>query len=162
MMDYSASRRRAEAAEAGLELTEPVSLASIQAHLEESNGRAIIIKPIQGTPTDKVCGLWFGLDDVDLILHAPAASEVHRQQIVLHEFAHIILRHEQEDLSNDYAKVFFPDLAPGRVVSALKRTDFFDELEVTAEILADRLASRIRRSNPRPDAQPGNFGAIFG
>jgi hypothetical protein len=43
-----------------------------------------------------------------------------------------------------------------------KRTDFFDELEVTAELLADGLASRIRRSGQRPDAQPGNFGAVFG
>jgi hypothetical protein len=161
-MDYSASRKRAQAAEDSLDLSEPVSLSSIQAHLEAMNGRRIIIKPIQGTPTDKVCGLWFGLDDADLILHAKAASEVHRQQIILHEFAHMILRHEQEDLPHDYAKTFFPDLAPERVVSALKRTDFFDELEVTAELLADRLASRIRRSKQRPDMPPGNFGAVFG
>ena len=161
-MDYSVSRKRAQAAEDGLRLTEPVSLASIQAHLEAMNGRRIIIKPIQGAPTDKVCGLWFGLDDMDLVLHAKAASEIHRQQIVLHEFAHMILRHEQENLSHEYAKVFFPDLAPGRVVSALKRTGFFDELEVTAELLADRLASRIRRSNGRTGSQPGNFGGIFG
>jgi hypothetical protein len=161
-MDYTVSRKRAQAAEDSLDLTEPVSLASIQAHLEVMNGRRIIIKPIQGSPTDKVCGLWFGLDDMDLILHAKAASEVHRQQIVLHEFAHMILRHEQEDLPHDYAKAFFPDLDPERVVSALKRTDFFDELEVTAELLADRFASRIRRSNHQRDRQPGNFGAVFG
>ena len=161
-MDYSAARERAQTAEERLQLIEPVSLRSIQTHLEATNQRRIVIKPIQGTPTDKVCGLWFGMDDLDLILHAPAASEVHRQQIVLHEFAHMILRHEQEVVTHDYAMVFFPDLDPERVVAALKRTDFFDELEVTAEILADRLASRIRRSYPRTDAQPGNFGAIFG
>jgi hypothetical protein len=74
----------------------------------------------------------------------------------------MILRHEQEELSHDYAKTFFPDLDPERVVSALKRTDFFNELEVTAELLADRLASRIRRSYRQPDAEPGNFGAVFG
>jgi hypothetical protein len=161
-MDYSVARERARTAEGRLQLTEPVSMRSIQAHLETERGRPIVIKPIDNTPTDKVCGLWFGLDDLDLILHAKAASEVHRQQIVLHEFAHMILRHEQEDLSHDYAKTFFPDLDPERVVSALKRTDFFNELEVTAELLADRLASRIRRSYRQPDAEPGNFGAVFG
>ena len=161
-MDYSAARKRAQTAEERLQLIEPVSLRSIQTHLEETNERRIVIKPIQGTPTDKVCGLWFGMDGLDLILHAPAASEVHRQQIVLHEFAHMIFRHDQEVVTHDYAKVFFPDLDPERVVSALKRTDFFDEIEVTAELLADRLASRIRRSNRKPDTQPGNFGAIFG
>jgi hypothetical protein len=161
-MDYSAARDRAQAAEDRLKLTEPVSLASIQAHLEAERGRPIVIQPIDNTPTDKVCGLWFGLDNLDLILHAKAASEVHRKQIVLHEFAHMIFRHEQEELTPDYAKVFFPDLDPDRVISALKRTDFFNEIEVAAELLADRLAARIRRSQRRAGGQPGNFGSVFG
>jgi hypothetical protein len=160
-MDYIAARERARAAEEQLALQEPVSLGSIQTHLEGIRGRRIVIEPIDKTPTDKVCGLWFGLDDLDLILHAQAASEVHRQQIILHEFAHMILRHEQEEVSHDYAIAFFPDLEPDRVINALKRTDFFDEVEVTAELLADRLASRIRRSR-RTDAQPGSFGVVFG
>jgi hypothetical protein len=161
-MDYSAARARSQVAEESLDLREPVSLASIKTHLEGSRGRQILIKPIKNTPTDKVCGLWFGLDDVDLILHAQAASEVHRQQIILHEFAHIILRHDQEAVSHDYASLFFPDLDPERVVTALKRSDFFDEFEVTAELLADRLAARIRSSQKPPSVQPGNFGEIFG
>lgn len=161
-MDYSAARARAQAAEELLALQEPVSVGSIKAHLEDSRGRRILIEPIKDTPTDKVCGLWFGLDDVDLILHARAASEIHRQQIILHEFAHMILRHDQAEVSHDNARAFFPDIDPKRVVTALKRTDFFDTFEVTAEILADRLAARIRSSRKRPSVQPGNFGAVFG
>ena len=161
-MDYSVARARARTAEESLRLQEPVSMRSIQTHLETASGRPIVIKPIDNTPTDKVCGLWFGLDNLDLILHAKAASEVHRRQIVLHEFAHMILRHEQEELSHDYAKVFFPDLDPARVVTALKRTDLLSEVEVTAELLADRLAARIRRSQRRAGGQPGNFGTVFG
>lgn len=160
-MDYDAARSRARTAEAGLSLAEPVSLASIQRHLERQRGRRIAISPIDGA-TDKVCGLWFGLDHLDLILHARAASEIHRQQIVLHEFAHMILRHEQGVVSAEYAARFFPDLHPGRVVKALKRSDFLDEFEVTAELLADRLAARIRRSLERTGGQPGNFGRVFG
>ena len=161
-MDYSVARARARTAEESLPLQEPVSMRSIQTHLETASGRPIVIKPIDNTPTDKVCGLWFGLDNLDLILHAKAASEVHRKQIVLHEFAHMILRHEQEELSHDYAKVFFPDLDPARVVTALKRTDLLSEVKVTAELLADRLAARIRRSQRRAGGQPGNFGTVFG
>ncbi len=160
-MDYDAARSRAREAEAGLRLSEPVSLASIQAHLERQRGRKIVIRPIEGA-TDKVCGLWFGLDYMDLILHARAASEVHRQQIVLHEFAHMVLRHELDTVSAEYAGTFFPDLDPERVVKALKRTDFLDELEVTAELLADRLAARIRNSQDRAGGQPGNFSSVFG
>jgi hypothetical protein len=144
-MYYRAARERARTAADQLNFLEPVSLRSIQAHLETASGRKIVIKPMDSTPTDKVCGLWFGLDSMDL-----------------HEFAHMILRHEQEVVSHDYAKVFFPDLDPERVIGALKRTDFQDEFEVTAELLADCLASRIRRSLERSDGQPGKFGAVFG
>lgn len=161
-MDYSAARENAQVAVDNLNLLDPVSLGSIHLHLEGARGRRIVIKPIDNTPTDKVCGLWFGLDDMDLILHAQAASEVHRQQIILHEFAHMILRHDQEEVTHEYASVFFPDVDPERVITALKRTDFFDEFEVTAEILADRLAARIRASQERSAGQPGNFGAVFG
>ena len=161
-MDYSAARDLAQTAEDQLNLKEPVSLGSIQNHLEGDRDRPIVIRPIDGPMTDKVCGLWFGLDEMDLILHARADSEMHRQQIILHEFAHMILRHDQAAVSHDYAKAFFPDLSPDRVVTALKRTDFMDEFEVTAEILADRLAARIRRSRERSGGQPGNFGEVFG
>lgn len=161
-MDYTAARARAKEAEESLQLTEPVSLSSTHRHLERLRGREILIEPMDGAPTEKVCGLWFGLDDMDLILHAPAVSEVHRQQIVLHEFAHMILRHKQEAMTAAEASNFFPDLDPDRVVMALKRTDFLDEFEVTAELLADRLAARIRRSQRRSAGQPGNFGSVFG
>lgn len=106
-MYYRAARERSRTAADQLNFLEPVSLWSIQSHLETASGRKIVIKPMDSTPTDKVCGLWFGLDSMDLIFHAPAASGVHRQQIILHEFAHMILRHEQEVVSHDYAKVFF-------------------------------------------------------
>lgn len=161
-MDYAAARTRAQEAEEKLGLREPVSLNSTHHHLERIRGRKIVIQSMDKMPTDKVCGLWFGLDHMDLILHAPAASEMHRQQIVLHEFAHMILMHEQEVISHDYAKAFFPDLDPDRVVKALKRTDLLNEFEVTAELLADRIAARIRRSQRRAGGQPGNFGTVFG
>lgn len=160
-MDYSVAREKARTAADSLCLTEPVSLGSIHSRLEKLNGRKIIIQPMKDTPTDKVCGLWFGLDELDLILHAPAASKIHRQQIVLHEFAHMILRHDQEVVRHEDVKAFFPDLDPDRVVTALKRTDFTDEVEVTAELLADRLAALIR-SSINSSTQPGNFGAVFG
>lgn len=161
-MDYDAARARAQKAEAELGLSGQASLNSLHRHLERLRGRKIVIQPMDAMPTDKVCGLWFGLDHMDLILHAPAASEVHRQQIVLHEFAHMILGHELDIVAPEYARSFFPDLDPERVLQALKRTDFHNEFEVTAELLADRLAARIRRSQRRAGGQPRNFGPVFG
>lgn len=160
-MTYEAARAKAQEAEASLDLADPVSLESIHGHLEKCRGRAIVIMPMPGAPTDKVCGLWFGRGNKDVILHAPGASTVHRQQIILHEFAHMILRHDQEVVSAEYARTFFSDVAGDSVVTALKRTDFLNEFEITAEILADRLAARIRKSH-QPRQQPGNFKAVFG
>lgn len=160
-MDYAAAREQAKAAEHSLHLVEPVTFQSLHRHLEKVRGREIIIQEMD-IPDDQVCGLWFGLDDVDMVFHAQAASEVHRQQIVLHEFAHMILCHEMEEVSPEISRSVFPDLAHDRVVSALKRTDFLDDFEVAAELLADRLAARIRQSIRRQAGQPGNFGTIFG
>jgi hypothetical protein len=161
-MVYVAARAKAQEAEESLNLPDPVSLGSIHRHLEKLRARTITIKPMPGTPTDTVCGLWFGLDERDVIFHAPGASAVHRQQIILHEFAHMILRHEQENVSPEYAQTFFPSLDPNLVVRALKRTDFLNEFEITAELLADRLAARVRRSQRRAGGQPGNFAKVFG
>jgi hypothetical protein len=161
-MIYEAARAKAQEAEESLNLPDPVSLGSIQRHLERLRGRPIVIKPMPGTPTDTVCGLWFGLDARDVIFHAPGASAVHRQQIILHEFAHMILRHRQETVSPEYAQTFFPGLDPNVVIRALKRTDFLNEFEITAELLADRLAARVRTSQRRGGGQPGNFAKVFG
>lgn len=161
-MTFDAARARETAARAHIALRDPVSLESIHRHLEQQRQRKIVIKPIETVPTDKVCGLWFGLDHMDLILHAPGESEIHRQQIILHEFAHMILLHELETVSPDYARKFFPDLDTDRVVKALKRTDFQDEFEVAAELLADRMSALIRESQERLGGQPNNFGKIFG
>jgi hypothetical protein len=160
-MIYAAARTRAQEADESLNLPDPVSVESIHSHMEKLRGRTIMIKPMEGTPTDTVCGFWFGFNDIDVILHAPGASAVHRKQIILHEFAHMILRHEQERVSAAYAQNFFEGVEGDSVVMALKRSDFLDEFEITAEILADRLSARIRNSQ-RPGQQPGNFTAVFG
>jgi hypothetical protein len=161
-MIYEAARARAQEAEESLNLANPVSLDSIHRHMEKLRGRTIKIKPMENVPTDSVCGFWFSINDFDVILHAPGASSVHRQQIILHEFAHMILRHEQERVTAEYAQTFFGGIAGESVVTALKRSDFMNEFEVTAEILADRLAARIRRSHVPPATQPANFGEVFG
>lgn len=161
-MIYEAARAKAEEAEENLNLTEPVSLDSIHRHMEKMRGRPIRIKPMEDVPTDTVCGFWFSINDFDVIFHAPGASAVHRQQIVLHEFAHMILRHQQERVSSEYAESFFGRVEGDAIVMALKRSDFMNEFEVTAEILADRLAARIRRSHVPPAKQPAKFGEVFG
>ncbi|NWL29124.1 hypothetical protein DM794_19005 [Paenarthrobacter ureafaciens] len=105
-----------------------------------------------------VCGLWLSTDEVEIILHAVSPSGLHRQQFVLHELGHMVLRHDELVVPVDYVGVLFPNLPAGLVRRVLARTSFSDELEAAAESLADLFAAAIRNS-PR---EPRSFERVFG
>lgn len=143
-------------------LSGPVSLATIQNHLESVRGRRIVIREIQVLNDTSICGLWFGLEDVDMIFHAATTGQVHRQQIVLHEFSHILLNHEHEEYRAEVFGALFPELEPDTVVRALLRSREGSPREMAAEVLADLLADRIRVSSSHAGHQPHRFGEVFG
>lgn len=94
---------------------------------------------------DGICALWLVMDSEDLVLHAHSDSVLHRQQFVLHEFAHMILGHgEDDDCSVD--DFLLPDIPPHTRRRLLARQDLDSESEVAAESLADHLAAAIRGS----------------
>ena len=94
---------------------------------------------------DGICALWLLTDSEDLVLHAHSDSVLHRQQFVLHEFAHMILGHgEDDDLAVE--DFLFPDIPPHTRRRLLARQDLNCESEVAAESLADHLAAAIRGS----------------
>lgn len=105
-----------------------------------------------------VCGLWLSMDDVEVILHAVSPSGLHRQQFVLHELGHMVLRHDELVVPLDYVGVLFPNLPAGLVRRVLARTSFTDELEAAAESLADLFAAAIRNSA----REPRSFESVFG
>ncbi|MFF2840512.1 hypothetical protein [Paenarthrobacter sp. NPDC057981] len=105
-----------------------------------------------------VCGLWLSTDEVEVILHAVSPSGLHRQQFVLHELGHMVLRHDELVVPVDYVNVLFPNLPAGLVRRVLARTSFTDELEAAAESLADLFAAAIRNSA----REPRSFENVFG
>ncbi|MFJ4228405.1 hypothetical protein ACIPYV_12665 [Paenarthrobacter nicotinovorans] len=105
-----------------------------------------------------VCGLWLSTDEVEVILHAVSPSGLHRQQFVLHELGHMVLRHDELVVPTDYVGVLFPNLPAGLVRRVLARTSFSDELEAAAESLADLFAAAIRNSAK----EPRSFERVFG
>ena len=149
---------RAQEAFDGLRLGVDVSFESIVSHVEQLRTRRIIIEESQDLASITTCGLWLSQDDAELVFHRPASSELHRQQIILHELAHMVLRHDETLVSVDYAKVLFPDLDGERVRSALARDVFEREDEIVAELLADLLSAAIRNS----DGEYGGYGEVFG
>jgi hypothetical protein len=105
-----------------------------------------------------VCGLWLSTDTREIILHAVTDSALHRQQFILHELGHMILRHDELGVSADYAGSLFPNLDGEMVSRALARSSFVDDLEAAAETLADLLAGAIRDST----MEPRSFEQVFG
>ena len=94
---------------------------------------------------DGICAVWLTTEVEDFILHARSESVLHRQQFVLHEFAHMILGHCDGDECSD-ANALLPDIPPHTRARLLKRQDLDSGTEIAAESLADRLAAGIRGS----------------
>ncbi len=94
---------------------------------------------------DGICAVWLTTDTEDLVLHAHSDSVLHRQQFVLHEFAHMILGHCDGDECPE-VDALLPDIPPHTRGRLLKRQDLDTGTEIAAESLADRLAAGIRGS----------------
>jgi Zn-dependent peptidase ImmA (M78 family) len=94
-------RRRSRRDEAGVESAcaalfsecgGPGTLAECIDAVAAARGRRIIVAPSDLADTE-IFGIWFELDDRDLILVDRHASPAHRNHIVGHELGHIVLGH---------------------------------------------------------------------
>lgn len=134
-----------------------ISLESIQSFISDIRGRPIRVVEFADLVNDTVCGLWLVTDETDIILHAPSSSPLYAQQIILHELAHMILRHDQGPAIVASASLL-PEMPNTTVKRMLAREHFDDDTELAAEILADLLASSIRTSTAPRTA----FSRVFG
>ena len=132
------------AAVADLQLGHTFTLDDLIHAIQARRGRPLKVYERDDLDTsDGICALWFAIEEADVILLARTDSALHRQQFVLHEFAHMILGHcEGEDCAA--ADALLPNIPPYTRGRLLKRRDLDCETEITAEALADRLAAGIR------------------
>lgn len=135
-----------------------LTLSSLLERVSALRGRPVVIEPVEALRNTETCGLWLSTDHTEFVFHAPTDSELHRQQCILHELSHMILRHDETVVSAGYAKTLFPDLTGERVRSALSRSEFDKSHEVIAELLADLLATAISDASQ----EPANFERVFG
>jgi len=117
-------------------------------------GRTIVVRDSEHLNGTEICGLWLSGDDVDQIFHATTRYETYRTQIVLHELAHMLLRHDELAPDDSQMAALFPDLPVGRL---LTRSSFRLEIEEDAERLAYTLAQIVEG---RPRSVSG-FGEAF-
>ena len=141
-----------------LRLPSHVTLTGLIAIVAARRRRRIEIEATNILNGTTVCGLWLSTDSREIVLHAVTDSVLHRQQFVLHELGHMILRHDELGVSSEYAAALFPNLDGEMVSRALARSSFVDDMEAAAETLADLLAGAIRASTQ----EPKSFEQVFG
>ena len=146
-------REQAVAAFTALVLPSRVSIPSLVSLVEQSRKTHISIASSPLLNGTEICGLWLSRETDDLIFHVETDSEHHRQQIVCHELAHMILRHDEVA-----GPTVHGILGAHNPVIAFGRSDFRDEFEFAAESLADLLTSAIRTSTKEPEGFEGVFG----
>ena len=134
------------AAVADLQLGHTFTLDDLIHAIQARRQRTLRVHELQDLDTsDGLCAIWLIGETQDVVLHAPSDSALHRQQFVLHEFAHMILGHcEGQDCAAE--DVLLPNIPPYTRGRLLKRQDIDCETEIAAESLADRLAAGIRGS----------------
>lgn len=130
-----------------LRLPVHVTLETLVQHLEKLRGRTIKIVQSEQLTGKTICGLWIPRETVDVIYHSAARGKLHRQQLILHELSHMILRHDEHEAATSQGIQVFQELSGELVAKALARGDFRSGLEAAAEHLADLLAAAIRESS---------------
>lgn len=95
----------------------------------------------------QLCGLWLGLPQRDLIFISDDLSGIHRDHVILHELAHLLLEHRVVDGATiEEIASLFPSLPPALVSRVLRRSHYDNEQEREAEELASAMAAQTRGS----------------
>lgn len=152
-------RHEARDANRQLELGDHPDLNSIKSWLEAKRGRPITIMELPTLRGDDLCGMFVSYERLDVVVHAPPRSRLHQQQIIVHEFAHMILNHQITATSLDLVQLPGFNETPLQV---LGRYSFDDDDEAAAEHLADLLMARIRPDLEGPTDDQSGFNKVFG
>jgi len=93
-------------------------------------------------PDDGPSGYWAPTPDVDYILHADSITAEHREAVVCHEIAHMVLGHEAREGLMD-TRAIAPSISPEVAARFLTREGYSDEIEADAEMLATLIAAEL-------------------
>lgn len=137
-MRDSTIRRRAVELLRAVDITPPLDLQVLCDRVGAQRGRPIVLVPYS-FPDPTVFGLWLGTGTADLVLHEQAATESHRQHIVLHELGHIVFEHGDD--GDGGLDTLLPTLSPDSVGRALRRSAYTSADEYEAEQFASVISA---------------------
>jgi len=144
----------------GIFLENPSDVDELCQAISLKRGRPLRVEPLpEIEAADAPCGIWLELQDTDFIFHEAAASRRHRNQIVRHELAHLLLNHRSNRAVEELAAAALPEADARGIQRALGRTAYNCEQEEEAEIAATIMIDILRR-NHLADQTPGRSGII--
>ena len=92
--DYRQLRRAGEKLLRELDIPPPFSVSAVCAAVQRMRRRPLRVLPLPVPASDAApYGVWVETADADFILHEAGTSPAHRDQIVMHEIAHMLLGH---------------------------------------------------------------------
>ncbi len=112
------------------------------AHLVEAisvlRGKPIIVDYFaDDKASTSACGAWVDVGVADLVFISDAVGGVHREHVLMHELAHMLLGHNVLDTQTEAdTRSLFPTLSPDLVSRVLARSHYSDPHERQAEELA--------------------------
>lgn len=145
---YRGLWRAGEALLRGLDLPRPFSVGAQCDAVRQARGRPLIVLPLPRPASDQSpYGLWVEYPDADFILHEAGTSPAHRDQIILHEIAHILLGHGAAasftGTSRRVSRDLVSDLTSNQPAALMIRHAYGSTEERHAEIVASLLMGRI-------------------
>ncbi len=139
---------------ADVDIPDPWDVNVFCARLAERRGRPLHLLPVPATAgTEDVCGAWVPLPDADWIFVKWQTSEWHREQIILHECAHMICAHPPSLRAvADWVGQFLPagQWDADVVAGVLLRSRYDTPIELEAETLAGLIEERVPRQPAAP------------
>ncbi len=138
-------RRRCEQLLPRLPIPEPFDLAQFQERLAAERGRPLHVWDMPSREPGDPSGWWIGTAHADFVFVDPDARPVHREHIILHELAHMVLEHDDghEHLSDSLAALL-PSLEPSLIKTMLGRTRYSETQEQEAELVATLIGRQAR------------------
>lgn len=164
-MDLHRLQQQCEARLHHLVLPVPFDVDRFRATLEVQRGHPIVCRPM--SKLSPVTGIWVGLSSVDIIVHSPAMSRVHREHIILHELCHMLCGHPPTLSDADIAVCTFlneefdlRDVDIGARQHVRYRRGYTTEQEQEVELLASLIMDRTQRDQPGT-ASPERLAAVL-